>query len=74
MNRGAPSRPEQLDRGEVRLLEVEAVGGHQPDAGLRRRADHGAAVAPGDRQRLLAEHVDAGVRGPLGVLPVKIVR
>jgi hypothetical protein len=69
-----PPAPHEIDDLQVDLLEVQPVGNHQLDATAPARPDHPPALVHGDRHRLLAEHVDAGVRGPDGVLGVLGIR
>ena len=48
----------ELDRLEIDVLEMEAVGDHEADVMLARRCQHAFALFDRHRHRFLAEHVD----------------
>src|SRR3954471_1893220 len=62
-----------VDRLEVRLLEMQPVGDHELDVVLFGGPNHGPAILFRDRHGLLAEHMDAGPRRPLTVFPMQMV-
>ena len=64
----------QVDHRQVQLVEVQPIRDHQLDAADRARLDHLLALGHGDRHRLLAQHVDAGVGRSHGVFRVHRVR
>ena len=57
------ARANDVEHLEKQRLEVQAVGGHDLDVGLLGRLDHAVALLLRHRQRLLAQHVLAGLGG-----------
>jgi hypothetical protein len=53
---------------------VKSIGDHQLHPIVLGSADHRQAVLFGDCHRLLAENVDPGLSGPLGVLAMQVIR
>src|SRR5690606_12192303 len=67
-------RLDELNGLEIGRFEMETVRRHQLHAMLHGRLQHGGAFANRYGERLLAQHVNASLRGAHRIFPMQVVR